>query len=70
MGERLFIEAPPTLKSTLREDDRHAAALLTHWLQHWRQTSGYRSATVILVSRHIEFARIQSTMKGDVVVIR
>jgi hypothetical protein len=70
MGERLFIEAPPTLRSALREDDRHTAALLTNWLEHWRQTSGYRSATVILVSRHVEFARIQSTMKGDVVVIR
>jgi hypothetical protein len=70
IGERLWIEAPPTLKSTLREDDRHTAALLTNWLQHWRQTSGYKTATVILVSGHTEFARIQSTMKGDVVVIR
>jgi hypothetical protein len=69
-GERLWIEALPTLKSTLREDDRHTAALLTNWLQHWRQTTGYRNATVILVSGHVEFARIQSTMKGDVVVVR
>jgi hypothetical protein len=70
IGERLWIEAPPTLKSTLREDDRHTATLLTNWLQRWRQTSGYKTATVILVSGHIEFARIQATMKGDVVVIR
>ena len=70
IGERLWIEAPPTLRSALREDNRHTAALLTNWLQHWRQTSGYKTATVILVSRHVEFARVESTMKGDVVVLR
>ena len=70
IGERLWIEAPPTLKSTLREDDRHTAALLTQWLQHWRQSTGYKNATIILVSEHVEFAKIQSTMAGDVVKIR
>jgi len=70
IGERLWIEAPPTLRSALREDNRHAAALLTNWLQHWRQVSGYKAATVILMARHVEFARVQSTMKGDVVVLR
>ena len=70
IGERLWIEAPPQLKATLREDDRLTAALLTSWMQHWRETSGYKSAVVILVSQHIEFARIESTMSGDVVVLR
>ena len=70
IGERLWIEAPPTLRSALREDHRHTAALLTNWLQRWRQISGYKAATVILVSGHVEFARVESTMKGDVVVLR
>jgi hypothetical protein len=70
IGERLWIEAPPRLKSALREDDRQTAALLSNWLQHWRETTGYKNATVILVSSHIEFARIQATMAGDVVKVR
>lgn len=70
IGERLWIEAPPRLKSALREDDRQTAALLSNWLQHWRETTGYKNATVILVASHIEFARIQATMAGDVVKVR
>ena len=68
--ERLWIEAPADLASTLRENDRTTAALLREWLQHWRQTTGYTSASVVLVRQHIEFARIQTTMTGDVVMIR
>jgi hypothetical protein len=68
--ERLWIEAPADLASALRENDRTTAALLRGWLEHWRQTTGYTSASVVLVRRHIEFARIQTTMDGDVVVIR
>lgn len=68
--ERLWIEAPADLASTLRESDRTTAALLREWLQHWRQTTGYSSASVVLVRQHLEFARIQTTMAGDVVMIR
>jgi hypothetical protein len=68
--EHLWIEAPPELASTLREDDRATAALLRHWLDHWRKTTGYATASVTLVRSHVEFARIQTTMTGDVVVIR
>lgn len=68
--ERLWIEAPGDLASTLRESDRTTAALLREWLQHWRQTTGYSSASVVLVRQHLEFARIQTTMAGDVVMIR
>ena len=70
IGERLWIEAQPTLESTLREDDRHTAALLTHWLRHWRESTGSKNASIILVSNHIEFAKIEATMAGDVVKIR
>ena len=69
-GERLWIEAPAHLASTLRGSDRTTAALLREWLQHWRQTTGYTSASVVLVRQHVEFARIQATMAGDVVMIR
>jgi hypothetical protein len=68
--ESLWIEASPELVSVLREQDRTMAALLRDWLEHWRKTTGYRTASVILVSQHIEFARIRTTMTGDVVVIR
>jgi hypothetical protein len=68
--DRLWIEAPADLASTLRDNDRTTAALLRDWLKHWRQTTGYTSASVVLVRQHIEFARIQTTMAGDVVEIR
>jgi hypothetical protein len=68
--ESLWIEAAPELESVLREQDRTMAALLRTWLEHWRKTTGYKTASVILVSQHIEFARIQTTMTGDVVMIR
>jgi hypothetical protein len=68
--ERLWIEASRDLAATLRENDRTTAALLHEWLVHWRQTTGYTSASVILLRQHVEFARIQTTMSGDVVMIR
>ena len=68
--ESLWIEASPELESVLRDENRTMAALLRNWLEHWRKTTGYKTASVILVSQHIEFARIQTTMTGDVVVIR
>jgi hypothetical protein len=68
--ESLWIEAPPDLVSTLREDDRTTATLLRGWLEHWRETTGYNNGSIILLRNHIEFARIQTTMKGDVVMIR
>jgi hypothetical protein len=66
--ERLWIEAPTDPASTLRGNDRTTAALLREWLEHWRRTTGYTSASVVLVRQHIEFARIQTTMSGDVVI--
>jgi hypothetical protein len=68
--ETLWIEASPELVSMLRDDNRTTAALLRAWLEHWRKTTGYSTASVILVRQHIEFARIQTTMRGDVVMIR
>jgi hypothetical protein len=68
--ERLWIEAPADLALSLRENDRTTAALLREWLEHWRRTTGYTSASVFLARHHIEFARIQTTMAGDVVMIR
>jgi hypothetical protein len=68
--ERLWIEAPAELATTLRDNDRTTASVLREWLKHWRQTTGYTSASVVLVRQHIEFARIQTTMAGDVVMIR
>jgi hypothetical protein len=68
--ERLWIEAPADLASALREDDWTTAALLREWARHWRETTGYTNASVVLVRHHIEFARIQATMAGDVVMIR
>jgi hypothetical protein len=68
--ERLWIEAPADLASTLRGDVRSTAALLQTWLQQWRTITGYRTATVTLMHQHIEFARVQTTMTGDVVTIR
>ena len=68
--ERLWIEAPADVASALRDNDRTTAALLREWLKHWRQTTGYTTASVVLARQHIEFARIQTTMGGDVVVVR
>ncbi len=69
MRERLWIEAPPDILFSLREDGRSAAALLKEWLAHWRTTTGYATASVALVHDHREVARIQTTMTGDVVVV-
>ena len=68
--ERLWIETPPDVAATLRDDSRRIATLLRSWVEHWRTTTGYRTASVILVRNHIEFARIQTTMTGDVVIVR
>jgi hypothetical protein len=70
MRETLWIEASPELVSVLREHDRTMAALLRDWLERWRKTTGYKTASVTLLSQHVEFARIQTTMTGDVVMIR
>ena len=68
--ERLWIETPTDFVSELREDDRVMAVLLREWLEQWRETTGYATASVMLVRQHAEFARIQTTMAGDVVMIR
>ena len=68
--ERLWLEAPPDLAAALRSDDRSTAALLQQWLERWRKITGYRTASVILLRSHVEFARVYTTMTGDVVTIR
>jgi hypothetical protein len=70
LREQLWIEAPADLVSGLRGDARPVAALLRAWLERWRRTTGYDSASVSLVRGHVELARIQTTMKGDVVMVR
>lgn len=69
MREQLWIEAPPEVAFSLREDGRTTAALLRAWLEQWQKTTGYRTASVTLVRDHAGVARIQTTMKGDVLVI-
>jgi hypothetical protein len=56
--------------AALRDDRRSTAALLHDWLKHWREISGYKTATVALTRNHLAIAKIYSTMSGDVVVIR
>jgi hypothetical protein len=68
--DSLWIEAPPDLVSTLRTDDRMTSALLRNWLEHWRKTTGYNTASVTLLRAHVEVARIRTTMRGDVIVMR
>lgn len=68
--ERLWVEPSPEFADSLKEDDRTTAAVLSRWLESWRKATGYTTASVILVRHHIEFARIQTTAKGDVVIIR
>lgn len=69
LRERLWIEAPAEVAFSLRYDSRSTTALLKEWLEHWKKTTGYETASVALVRDHREVARIQTTMKGDVVVI-
>jgi hypothetical protein len=68
--DSLWIETPPDLVSLLRADDRTTTALLREWLEHWRKTTGYNTASVVLLRNHVEFARIQTTMAGDVITKR
>ena len=70
MHERLWIEAPPDLASTLRGDGRSTAALLRDWLEQWRTVTGYKTASVTLLRGHVEFAKVQTTMAGDAITIR
>ena len=68
--DSLWIETPPDLVSILLADDRTTTALLREWLEQWRKTTGYNTASVVLLRNHIEFARIQTTMAGDVITRR
>lgn len=70
MKERLWLEAPTDLISGLRGDERSTAALLRNWLEHWRKITGYKTASVILLRGHVEFAKVQTTMAGDAISIR
>jgi len=69
LRERLWIEAPPEVAFSLREDRRSAAGILKEWLEQWKQATGYQTASVTLVRDHREVARIQTTMTGEVIVI-
>jgi hypothetical protein len=68
--ERLWIEAPAGLVSSMRDDDRSTAALLRAWLREWRTVSGYPSAAVSLMRNHVEVAAVRTSMAGDVVSFR
>jgi hypothetical protein len=68
--ERLWLEAPRELASVLRSDDHSTAALLREWLRQWRTISGYNTASIVLLQNHIEFAKVYTTMAGDVVSLR
>jgi len=68
--DSLWIETPPDLVSVLLADDRTTTALLREWLEHWRKTTGYNTASVTLVRNHIEFARIRTTIAGDMISMR
>ena len=68
--EQLWIEAPPEIAFGLRKDGLPTTALLKGWLDHWKKTTGYGTASVALWRDHREVARIQTTMQGDVIVMR
>ena len=70
MREQLWIEAPADLASTLRGDDQSTATLLRHWLEQWRNITSYKTASVSLLRGHVEFAKVQTTMAGDIVTVR
>ena len=67
--ERLWIEAPSDVVVSLREDPRTTAALLRQWLEQWKRTTGYRTATVVLTRGHAAVASIRTTMGDDVVIV-
>ena len=68
--EQLWIEAPPEIVFSLRTDGPPTAVLLKEWLNHWKKTTGYETASVALWRDHREVARIHTTMQGDVIVVR
>jgi hypothetical protein len=67
--ERLWVETPPELAMALRGEVA-TARLLQKWLEEWRKISGYTTASVALLRNHVEFARVHTTMVGDVVTLR
>jgi hypothetical protein len=68
--ERLWIETPPGLAASLRSDDRTTRELLADWLTRWRTITGYRTASVTLLRRHVEIAKAETTMSGDSISVR
>jgi hypothetical protein len=69
--ERLWLEAPADVVAALRVDDRTATrALLADWLRQWKRVSGYPSASLVLMYRHVEIGRAQTMVGGDTVIVR
>ncbi|MBM3818814.1 MAG: hypothetical protein FJW14_07355 [Acidimicrobiia bacterium] len=69
--ERLWIETSADVVAALRQDGRTPArALLAEWLQEWKRVSGYPAASVVLMYKHIEVGRAQTTLRGDTVSVR
>ena len=69
--EQLWIEAPADFVAALRVDgDTATRALLGSWLQTWKRISGYPAASVVLMFRHIEVGRAQTTLRGDTTIVR
>lgn len=67
--ERLWVEAPPDLAAALR-GEVSTATLLRKWLEEWRKITRFSTASVTLLQNHVEFAKVQTTMTGDVVSLR
>jgi hypothetical protein len=68
--ERLWIEAQPQLVNALRVDGEATRVLLKEWLERWRATSGYRSASVVVLRGHVPVATAEATVAGDAIAIR
>ena len=68
--ERLWIEAPSQFATDVRGGDDAARLRLSVWLQEWRRITGFRSASVSIVVNHVDVARAETTMRGDIILIR
>ena len=56
--ERLWIEAPPEFAADVRTGERAAQQRLASWLAAWRRISGYRHASVAIVTNHVDVVTV------------
>jgi hypothetical protein len=68
--DRLWIETPPHVAMDIRSGDEAARLRLRTWLKEWRRITGFANASVSLVVNHVDVARADTTMSGDVISIR